>query len=127
MLKKCGIEEMVRDLVLFPLLLILSIISQVVSVQADESLEAAGLCHNIENLMNALVDYTATKCFPSSAHGAISFALIAEKPIFSVKASKKPWLLVTVGAVWKTMNEHPKIKSSSVYVSDTNLMKDRKA
>ena len=116
-----------RYLALFPSLLVLSIIFHVVPVQADESLEAAGLCHNIENLMNALVDYTRTKCFPSSDHGAISFVLIAEEPIFSVKASKKPWLIVTVGAVGKTMNEHPKIKSSNVFVSDMNLMKERKS
>lgn len=111
----------------FPLtLLVLSITFHVVPVQADESLEAAGLCHNIENLMNALVDYTVTKCFPSSDHGAISFVLIADKPIFSIKASKKAWLIVTVEAVGKAMNEHPKIKGSDVYVSDMALMKDRK-
>lgn len=117
---------MVRYLVLLPSLLVLNIILYVVPVQSDESLEAAGLCHNTENLMNALIDYTSTKCFPGSDHGAISFVLVSEKPIFSAKASKKGWLVVTVGAVGKTMNEHPKIKSSDVFVSDMNLMKDRK-
>ncbi|MEK6762738.1 MAG: hypothetical protein AABY96_08490 [Nitrospirota bacterium] len=114
-------------LVLLPSLLVLNLMFYVAPVQSDESLEAFGLCHNIENLVNALVDYTSTKCFPSSDHGAISFLLISEKPIFSAEASKKPWLVVTVGAVGKTMNEHPKIKSSSVFVSDMNLMKDRKS
>lgn len=116
-----------RHLLLFASLLVLTLVFHIAPVQGDEALEGDGLCHNIENLMNALVDYTRTKCFPTSDHGAVGFILMAEKPIFSVKASKKAWLIVTVGAVGKTMNAHPKIKSSDVFVSDMNMMKDRKS
>jgi hypothetical protein len=34
---------------------------------ADEALEAASLCHSIEDLISALVDYAKTKCLPVSA------------------------------------------------------------
>jgi predicted RecB family nuclease len=56
----------------------------------------------------------------------VSFILIAEKPIFSDEASKKAWLIVTVGAVANVMNAHNTIKSSDVLVSDRHMMKKRK-
>jgi hypothetical protein len=118
---------MVRPLLLFVSLLVLSCASDAAPVLANESLELPGLCQKIENLMNDLVDSTKTKCFPSARHGAVSFILIAEKPIFSVKASKKPWLIFTVGVVGQTMNAHPNIRSSQVFVSDLNIMRNRKS
>ena len=51
--------------------------------------------------------------------------LLSKEPIFSGEASKKAWLVVTVGAVGKVMNMHHTIKASEVYVSDMNLMKNR--
>jgi hypothetical protein len=41
-------------------LLVLTFVFHIAPVQGDEALEGAGLCHNIENLTNALVDYTRT-------------------------------------------------------------------
>jgi hypothetical protein len=48
-----------------------------------------------------------------------------KSPYFLVEASKKAWLVVTVGAVGKVMNMHHTVKASEVYVSDMNLMKNR--
>ncbi|MDP2383713.1 MAG: hypothetical protein Q8N00_13020 [Nitrospirota bacterium] len=120
-------KSKVKCLLLFASLLVTSTIFYAAPALADEVLEAAGLCHKIENLMNALVDYTNTKCLPTSDRGALNFILISEKSIFSVEASKKAWLIVTVGAVGKVMNTHQKIKSSDVFVSDLNMMKNRKS
>jgi hypothetical protein len=120
-------KNKIKCLLLFVSLLVFNSIFHVAPTLADEALEAAGLCHKIENFMNALVDYTNTKCLPAADRGALSFILISEKSIFSVEASKKAWLIVTVGAVGKVMNTHKSIKSSDVFVSDLNMMKDRKS
>ena len=95
----------------------------------DEVLKSKGLCYTIENYINGLVDYTTTKCLPGtgSQKGTIGFILISSKPIFSVEASKKAWLIGVVGAVGKVMRDNPNIKVGEVYVSDTNLMKNRRA
>jgi hypothetical protein len=100
----------------------------IVGFSADETLQAMGVCHQIESNINALVDYTTTKCFPGSGEkrSAIGLILIADKPIFSVEPSKKAWLLVAIAAVGKFMNDHPNIEIEKIFLSDANLMKTRK-
>jgi hypothetical protein len=94
-------------------------------IQADEALEASGLCYKIQNFINALANYTDTLCIPALGQQGVTFLLLSKKPILSVEASKKAWLIVTVGAVGKVMTMHHTIKASEVYVSDMNLMKNR--
>jgi len=106
--------------------LLINLFLTVMPLPADESVETAGLCRQIENLINALAHDTRTQCIPTSDHGALSFVLISEKPIFSAEASRKAWLIVTVGAVANVMKGHPNIKGSDVLVSDTNMMRNRR-
>ena len=107
-------------------LILFSVVTFHVSViQADEALEASGLCYKIQNFINALAKYTDTLCIPALGQQGVTFLLLSKEPIFSVEASKKAWLVVTVGAVGKVMNMHQTIKASEVYVSDMNLMKNR--
>jgi hypothetical protein len=98
---------------------------QVSVIQADEALEASGLCYKIQNFINALAKYTDTLCIPGLGQQGVTFLLLSKEPIFSGEASKKAWLVVTVGAVGKVMNMHHSIKASEVYVSDMGLMKNR--
>jgi hypothetical protein len=107
-------------------LILSSVVTLHVSViQADEALEASGLCYKIQNFINALANYTDTLCIPALGQQGVTFLLLSKEPIFSGEASKKAWLVVTVGAVGKVMNMHRTIKASEVYVSDMNLMKNR--
>jgi hypothetical protein len=107
-------------------LILFSVVTFHVSViQADEALEASGLCYKIQNFINALAHYTDTLCIPALGQQGVTFLLLSKEPIFSVEASKKAWLVVTVGAVGNVMNLHHTVKASEVYVSDMNLMKNR--
>ena len=107
-------------------LILFSVVTfHVSAIQADEALEASGLCYKIQNFINALAKYTDTLCIPGLGQEGVIFLLLSKEPIFSVEASKKAWLVVTVGAVGKVMNMHQTIKASEVYVSDMNLMKNR--
>jgi len=106
-------------------LILFAVVFHVSVIQADEALEAAGLCCKIQNVINALAKYTDTLCIPALGQQGVTFLLLSKEPIFSVGASKKAWLVVTVGAVGKVMNLHHTIKASEVYVSDMNLMKNR--
>jgi hypothetical protein len=59
----------------------------------NQFLIAEGLCHQMEPLINTLIDYSYTKCLTlgvSEATGT-SFIFITEKPLFAVEASKKGW------------------------------------
>jgi hypothetical protein len=85
------------------------------------------ICYEIQNYVNALVDYTRTSCVPAAGEGALSFIVISSEPVFSVEASKKAWLLVVVAAVGKLMNDQPAVKIDKLFVSDANLMKGRVA
>lgn len=111
---------------LFTSVLLIALVLSAAPLPADESVETAGLCRQIEKFINALAHDTRTQCLPSSDHGALSFILISENPIFSAEASKKAWLIVTVGAVANVMRGHTNIKSADVLVSDTNMMKKRR-
>jgi hypothetical protein len=63
--------------------------------------------------------------YPALGQQGVTFLLLSKEPIFSVEASKKAWLVVTVGAVGKVMNLHHTIKAAEVYVSDMDLLKNR--
>jgi hypothetical protein len=106
-------------------LILFVVTCQVSVIQADEALEASGLCYKIQNFINALATYTDTLCIPALGQQGVTFLLLSKEPILSVEASKKAWLVVTVGAVGKVMNMHQTVKASEVYVSDMKLMKNR--
>lgn len=110
---------------LYALILFAVVTCHVSVIQADEALEASGLCYKIQNFINALATYTDTLCIPALGQPGVTFLLLSKEPIFSVEASKKAWLVVTVGAVGKVMNMHHTVKASEVYVSDMKLMKNR--
>ncbi|BCA53810.1 hypothetical protein W02_09500 [Nitrospira sp. KM1] len=107
---------------LFGLMLLNSVMG-VASVQADESVETAAMCREIEHLMNAINRETRTSCSPAALHGNLNVILVSDKPIFAVETSKKTWLTMTVGAVANVTTAHGKIKSSDVIVTDKNLLK----
>jgi len=86
------------------------------------------VCYEVQNAVNGLADYTETKCFPSDGNaGALSFIVISSEPVFSVEASKKAWMLVTVASIGKSLNDQPSIKVDELWLSDVNQMKNRVA
>jgi len=98
------------------------------SAAAQSVEKGQSICYEVQNAVNALVDYTQTSCLPSGGKaGALSFIVVSSQPVFSVEASKKGWLLVVVASVGKTLNEQPSIKADELWLSDANLMKNRVA
>lgn len=86
------------------------------------------ICADAERYVNALVDYTSTRCFPTTGkEGALSVLMIAEKPVLSSPAAKKAWLIVVVASLGKVLNERPKLKVDEIYVSDVARTKQRQA
>jgi hypothetical protein len=62
---------------------------------------------------------------PSAGKGeAFSFVVISDKPVFSVEASKKAWLLVVVASFGKTLNEQPSTLVDELLLSDINSIKN---
>jgi hypothetical protein len=76
-------------------LVLSSVVTLHVSViQADEALEASGLCYKIQNFINALANYTDTLCIPALGQQGVTFLLLSKEPIFQAKPQKKHgWLL----------------------------------
>ena len=96
------------------------------SAAAQSVEKGQSICYEVQNAVNALVDYTQTSCLPSGGKaGALSFIVLSSQPVFSVEASKKAWLLVVVASIGKSLNEQPSVKTDELWLSDANLMKNR--
>jgi len=68
-----------------------------------------------------LVDYTKTTCIPADvSDDTLTFLVLSSEPIFSVKDSKKAWLVAVVLSVGKAMNDQPDVKAGELYVADAN-------
>jgi hypothetical protein len=92
----------------------------------DRSLIAMGLCSQMERLVNALVDYASTECLPNiSDPKSTTFIFIADKPIFSVEASKKAWILVVVAVVGKTLNDESSYSADKILFADVSMVKEK--
>src|SRR6266852_8129918 len=109
------IKRVIRSL---PIVLLLTFASSP-PVRAVEALQALGFCSEVQNYVNALVDFTNTKCLPGGAKkkGSFDLLMISEKPVFSVPAAKNAWLLVVVASVGKVSRENPDMNVSEVWVS----------
>jgi len=60
------------------------------SAAAQSVEKGQSICYEVQNAVNALVDYTQTSCLPSGGKdGVFSFIVISNQPVFSVEASKK--------------------------------------
>jgi len=111
----------------------LAIVSAVISLWSMSSLaqsadQGQAICYEVQNIVNALVDYTETKCLPVAKEAeAISFIVISSQPVFSREASKKAWVLVVVASIGKALNQRPGVKTNELWLSDINRMKGRVA
>jgi hypothetical protein len=91
------------------------------SVAAQTVDNGQAICHEVQNYVNMLVDYTQTACIPASANGgSLSVAVLSSEPIFSVEASKKPWLLAVVLSLGKAMNDQPSANAGELYVAEAS-------
>jgi hypothetical protein len=80
------------------------------------------ICDEVQGYVNMLVDYTKTTCIPAGASAnEFTFLVLSSEPIFSIKDSKKPWLVAVVLSIGKAMNDQPDIKAGELYVADANL------
>ena len=65
------------------------------------------------------MDYTKTACSPAGgSEGAFSFVVLSSEPIFSVEATRKPWLVAVVLSIGKAMNDQPDTKPGELYLAD---------
>ena len=80
------------------------------------------ICDGVQGYVNMLVDYTKTTCIPADASDdTFNFLVLSSEPIFSVKDSKKAWLVAVILSIGKAMNDQPDVKAGELYVADANL------
>jgi hypothetical protein len=109
------------------MLLPLSVTAAVAAGTNDRSLIAMGLCSQMERLVNALMDYASTERVPNiSDPKSTSFIFIVDKPIFSVEASKKAWMLVVIAAVGKTLNDNSSYSADQILLAELSMAKEKK-
>jgi hypothetical protein len=77
-------------------------------IAADNSEKAKAMCYDIENYINALVEFTITKCLPigGAENVPVSVILVSEKHVLENDLQKKGWLLTSVGAVGLIFNRN---------------------
>lgn len=94
---------------------------------AQSAEKGMALCYQIQNSVNALVDFTHTSCLPSAGNtpGSYSFIVVSSQPIFSVDASKKAWLIVAIAAIGDSLNKQLSVSADELWLSDATLMKTR--
>lgn len=74
------------------------------------------ICYAVQNTVNTLATFTETRCWPALKDG-YGFAIVSDKPVFSVPAAKKAWLLTVAAALGKEMNDR-NLRGGEVVVSD---------
>jgi hypothetical protein len=80
------------------------------------------ICDEVQGYVNMLVDYTKTTCIPAGASAdEFTFLVLSSEPIFSIKDSKKAWLVAVVLSIGKAMNDQPDVKAGELYVAEANL------
>ena len=96
--------------------------SAATSSQADPT---DTFCRQVEINIQALVDWTGTKCVATGGKsaGRNSFLLIAEKPVFANAQSKKGWLLVTCAAAGMQLQKQSGLKVDELWLSDVEHTK----
>jgi hypothetical protein len=78
---------------LYALILFAVVTCHVSVIQADEALEASGLCYKIQNFINALATYTDTLCIPALGQQGVTFLLLSKEQYYLSKPQKKRgWL-----------------------------------
>jgi hypothetical protein len=86
---------------------------------AQPVLDEQAICTEVQGYVNMLVDYTKTACSPAGAsEGPFSFVVLSSEPIFSVEATRKPWLLAVVLSIGKAMNDQPDTQPGELYLAD---------
>jgi hypothetical protein len=69
-----------------------------------------------------LVDHTKTMCIPVDASSdTFAFLVLSSEPIFSVKDSKKAWLIAVVLSLGNAMNGQTDAKTGELYVADADI------
>jgi len=110
-------------------IIVLSVVTTPLSALSQSTEKGQALCYQIEKTVNALVDYTQTSCIPSAGKnpGTHSFILLSSKPVFSIEASKKAWILVAVAATGDALNKNASVRAEELWLSDATQMKSRTA
>jgi hypothetical protein len=86
-------------------------------------------CRSVESSINALADFTRTRCLPTagSSKERNSFIILSDKPVFSNEKSKKAWLLVACAAAGRELNKSGAIQADELWFSDVARTKERTA
>ncbi|MGC1347272.1 MAG: hypothetical protein WA863_14515 [Methyloceanibacter sp.] len=80
------------------------------------------ICDEVQNYVNMLVDHTKTTCIPVDASSdTFAFLVLSSEPIFSVKDSKKAWLIAVVLSLGNAMNGQTDVKTGELYVADADM------
>ena len=70
------------------------------------------ICDEVQSYVNMMVDHTKTTCIPVDASSdTFAFLVLSSEPIFSVKDSKKAWLIAVVLSLGNAMNGQTDVKT----------------
>lgn len=108
--------------------------SRVAYPHANDILTLAydGLCKQITRYTDLILDGTdsiavQTRCEAVTDGRQAILALVAQKPVFSVVATRRAWGLIALMAAGKVLRDHLDLPVSYISLSDLQLIKDRKA
>lgn len=88
----------------------------------NDALVALGLCKDMEQQVDAIVDYTQTKCIPALSDHGNNFIFVSSKPVFSVEAAEKAWILIVTSAYGHEFNKMSDYRVGNVYLADTTMV-----
>ena len=88
--------------------------------------KALPICSEITKKIDAVARFTPTYCGPATSKaGVLSFGIVAAKPVLSVVASRRTWLLATIDAVGYALNKRPSVTVDELALSDDTMMTKR--
>jgi hypothetical protein len=111
---------------LVPLLLTAPAFAAKTEFTKEQALIAMGLCTEMVQRINIIVDYSETKCIPSLATTGTNFIFVTEKPLFLIETSRKAWMLVVVAAVGKALSDNSSYHADKIFVADVDMAKEKK-
>jgi hypothetical protein len=109
-------------LIVFAFVLVVGVFGISLAASDNDTLIAMGLCQDMDYYINSVADFTETKCIPVPNDRGSNFIFVSLKPVFSVKASEKAWVLVVSLSFGREFNKKADYKVGSLYLADMTMV-----
>lgn len=95
------------------------------SVAGSTEEAAQRICVRASKSINILADFTHTDCMVTKDEGGFTLIFVSLDPIFTSDKTKKPFLMVLIGAIGAELNAKPNSRITSIGFMDKELGKKR--